>query len=79
MSTPRLKTKYQEEIAPALREEFKYSSPMATPKLVCIKLNMGVGDAAQNARLMDPAVEELTAIAGQRPIVTKARKSIAAF
>ena len=79
MPTPRLQTKYQDEIAPALLEEFKYSSPMATPKIVCIKLNMGLGEASQNARLMDPAVAELTAIAGQRPIVTKARKSIAAF
>ena len=79
MPTPRLQIKYQDEIAPALLEEFKYSSPMATPKIVCIKLNMGLGEASQNARLMDPAVAELTAIAGQRPIVTKARKSIAAF
>ncbi len=79
MPTPRLQTKYQEEIAPALLDEFKYSSTMATPKIVCIKLNMGLGEASQNARLMDPAVAELTAISGQRPIVTKARKSIAAF
>jgi large subunit ribosomal protein L5 len=79
MPTPRLKTKYLEEIAPALRQEFNYSSPMAAPKLICIKLNIGMGAASQNARLMDSAVEELTAIAGQRPIVTKARKSIAQF
>jgi hypothetical protein len=68
-----------EEIAPALQQEFNYSSPMATPKLVCIKLNIGMGAASSNARLMDAAVEELTAIAGQRPVVTKARKSIAQF
>ena len=79
MPSPRLKTKYLEEIAPALQQEFNYSSPMATPKLVCIKLNIGMGAASSNARLMDAAVEELTAIAGQRPVVTKARKSIAQF
>ena len=58
MPTPRLKTKYLEEIAPALLQEFNYSSPMAAPKLICIKLNIGMGAASQNARLMDSAVEE---------------------
>ena len=75
----RLKEKYREEVAPALAKEFEYSSPMAVPKIVLVKINIGLGEATQNARLIDVAVEELGAIAGQRPVVTKARKSIAAF
>ena len=75
----RFRQKYLEEAAPALQKEFGYTSPMAIPKIACIKLNMGLGEAISNSRLMDAAVEELGAIAGQRPVVTKARKSIAAF
>ena len=79
MPTPRMKTKYKGEIAGALLKEFGYSSPMGVPRLVAIKINMGLGEATQNSRLIDGAADELAAIAGQKPIVTKARKSIAAF
>jgi large subunit ribosomal protein L5 len=75
----RLKTKYRDEVVPALRKEFGYSSPMAIPKIVKIHINMGLGEAIQNARLLDAASKELAMIAGQKPVVTKARKSIAAF
>ena len=75
----RMRQKYQDEVAPALLKEFKYSSSMAIPRIAAVKLNMGLGEAIANNRLMDAAVEELTAIAGQKPIITKARKSIAAF
>ena len=75
----RLKEKYRGEVAPALAKEFEYTSPMAIPKIVLVKINVGLGEATQNARLIDVAVGELGAIAGQRPVVTKARKSIAAF
>jgi large subunit ribosomal protein L5 len=75
----RLKQKYLDEVAPALRQEFGYSSPMATPKVAAVKLNMGLGEAISNNRLLDAAVDEMAAIAGQKPVVTKARKSIAAF
>lgn len=75
----RLKIKYRDEVAPALRKEFGYSSPMAVPRIAMVKLNIGLGEATQNARLMDGAVAELGAIAGQRPVITRARKSIAAF
>ncbi len=75
----RLKEKYTQEIAPALAKEFGYSNPMSIPKVQKIVLNMGLGDAIQNAKILDVAVNELTAIAGQRPVVTKAKKSIAQF
>ena len=75
----RLKERYLKEIAPALKKEFGYSSPMAVPKLVKITVNIGLGEATQNVRLMDPAVQELGQITGQRPVVNKAKKSIAAF
>lgn len=75
----RMRKKYLEEAAPALQKEYGYSSPMAVPKIAFIKVNMGLGEAIQNSRLLDSAVQELAAITGQRPIVTKARKSIAAF
>lgn len=75
----RLRAKYQDEVAPALLKEFGYSSPMAIPRIAAVKLNMGLGEAISNNRLMDAAVEEMAAIAGQQPVVTKARKSIAAF
>ena len=75
----RLKEKYRTDVVPALGKEFVYSSPMAIPRIALVKINMGLGEATQNARLIDTAVEELSAIAGQRPVVTRARKSIAAF
>ena len=77
--TPRLKQKYAQEVRPALAKEFSCSSPMAVPKVAMIRLNIGLGEAIQNSRLMDAAVTELARIAGQRPVVTRARKSIAAF
>ena len=76
---PRLKKKYREEIAGALREEFNYSNVMQIPGLVKIVVNMGVGDAARDSKVIDAAVRDLTQITGQKPQVTKARKSIAQF
>lgn len=78
-TTPRLKTKYREEIAGKLFEEFSYENVMQVPGLVKIVVNMGVGDAARDSKLMDGAVRDLTTITGQKPAVTKARKSIAQF
>ncbi|MGW7241831.1 50S ribosomal protein L5 [Streptomyces sp. NPDC054804] len=78
-TTPRLKLKYREEIAGKLRDEFKYENVMQIPGLVKIVVNMGVGDAARDSKLMDGAVRDLTTITGQKPAVTKARKSIAQF
>lgn len=75
----RLKEKYQNEIVPALVEKFNYSSVMAVPKVEKIVINMGVGDAVSNAKALDKAVEELTQITGQKPLITKAKKSIAGF
>src|SRR5690625_2381343 len=74
-----LKQMYQDEIIPAMMEKFNYKSVMQVPKIEKIVLNMGVGDAVQNARALDSAVEELTLISGQKPIITRARKSIAGF
>ncbi|BCL30084.1 50S ribosomal protein L5 [Streptomyces aurantiacus] len=76
---PRLKTKYREEIAGKLHEEFSYENIMQIPGLVKIVVNMGVGDAARDSKLMDGAVRDLTIITGQKPAITKARKSIAQF
>jgi len=76
---PRLKTRYREEIAPTLREEFSYSNVMQTPGLVKIVVNMGVGEAARDSKLIEGAIRDLGAITGQKPQVTKARKSIAQF
>ena len=78
-STARLKTRYLEEIRPALIERFGYSSPMQAPKLSKITLNMGVGDAKQDSKVLKAAQEQLATIAGQQPSVRRARKSIAAF
>ena len=75
----RLKTKYNEEAIPALVKEFNYTSVMQAPKLEKIVINMGVGDATQNSKLIEGAVDDLTKITGQKPVVTKARKSIAGF
>ena len=78
-TTPRLKTKYREEIAGKLRDEFKYENVMQVPGLVKIVVNMGVGDAARDSKLIEGAIRDLTTITGQKPAVTKARKSIAQF
>jgi large subunit ribosomal protein L5 len=75
----RLAERFKQEVAPALVQRFGYSSPMAVPRLTKIVLNMGVGEATGDVRLLDQAVEELAVIAGQRPAVTRARKSIANF
>jgi large subunit ribosomal protein L5 len=75
----RLKQHYLKSVVPALIQEFGYKNPMAVPKLAKISLNIGLGEATQNAKLMDGAVAELAQIAGQKPVVTKAKKSIAAF
>lgn len=76
---PRLKKKYRETIKPALNEEFNYGNPMQIPGLVKIVVNMGVGEAARDSKIIDGAIRDLTAITGQKPAVTKARKSIAQF
>lgn len=75
----RLKAKYESEVRPALTDKFNYTSVMAVPKIDKVVLNMGVGDATQNSKLLDEAVEELGLIAGQKPLITKAKKSIAGF
>src|SRR5690606_1800877 len=75
----RLKEKYLNEIVPSLMEKFNYKSVMQVPKVEKIVINMGVGDAVQNAKNLDMAVEELTLITGQKPVVTRAKKSIAGF
>ncbi|MBS4179661.1 50S ribosomal protein L5 [Lederbergia citrea] len=75
----RLKEKFQKEVTPALMSKFNYKSVMEVPKLEKIVINMGVGDAVQNAKVLDNAVEELTLITGQKPVVTKAKNSIAGF
>jgi large subunit ribosomal protein L5 len=77
--TPRLKARYREEIVPALREQYSYGNPMQVPGLVKIVVNMGVGQAAKDSKLMDGAVRDLTLITGQKPLVQRARKSIAQF
>ena len=75
----RLKYKYLEEVAPALMKEYNYKSTMETPKVEKVVINIGVGDATKNAKLLEESVAELTAITGQKPIITKAKKSIASF
>ncbi|MCB9039199.1 MAG: 50S ribosomal protein L5 [Lewinellaceae bacterium] len=76
---PRLKKKYREEVVPALMEQFQYGSIMEVPRLVKICLNQGVGDATQDKKLVDNALEEVAIIAGQRAVPTKARKSVSNF
>src|ERR1700736_2595761 len=75
----RLKQHYQKSVVPALTKEFGYKNVMAVPRLDKISVNIGLGEATQNAKLMDGAVNELAQIAGQKPVITKAKKSIAAF
>jgi len=77
--TPRLKTKYREEILPALREEFGHPNVMMVPGVTKVVVNMGVGEAARDSKLIEGAVADLTLITGQKPQVTRARKSIAQF
>jgi large subunit ribosomal protein L5 len=76
---PRLRTRFEKEVAPALLKELELKNPMAVPRLHKIVVNMGVGEATQNAKVLDPAVNELGQITGQKPVVTRAKKSIAAF
>jgi large subunit ribosomal protein L5 len=79
MATARLKTRYQEEILPSLVERFGYSTPMQAPRIEKITVNMGVGDAKQDSKVLEQATEQLATITGQRPNVRRARKSIAQF
>jgi large subunit ribosomal protein L5 len=77
--TPRLKERYEQDVRGALLSRFAYRSPMQVPRLQKVTLNMGVGEAKQNSRALDEAVEQLALIAGQRPVITRAKKSIAGF
>jgi large subunit ribosomal protein L5 len=76
---PRLRSRFEKEVAPALLKELELTNKMAVPRLHKIVVNMGVGEATQNAKVLDPAVNELSQIAGQKPVITRAKKSIAAF
>jgi large subunit ribosomal protein L5 len=76
---PRLLDKYKEDVAPALKNKFNYKSPMQIPKLVKVVINMGVGDVKDNPKALEAAVNDLTLISGQKPIVTQAKKSVANF
>jgi len=75
----RLKKKYDAEIVPELMKQFNYANPMQVPRVLKVSVNMGMGEATQNPKMIDTAVAELTAITGQKPVITKSRKSIAAF
>lgn len=75
----KLRELYKKQIMPAMVKQFQYTSPMAVPRLEKIVVNIGLGEAIQNAKLLDGAVEELAAICGQKPVITKAKKAIAAF
>jgi large subunit ribosomal protein L5 len=77
--TPRLKTRYQEEIVPALMKEFSYSNVMQVPRLTKIAVNIGLGEALQNSKAIEAATGDLATITGQKPVVTKARQSIAVY
>jgi large subunit ribosomal protein L5 len=79
MMAARLKERYQKEIAPAIAKEFGISNPMAIPRVNKIVINMGMGEAIANAKILDTAADELRAITGQKPVITKAKKSIASF
>ncbi len=76
---PKLQEKYQNEVVPALKEQFQYKNPMEVPKLVKICLNQGVGAATQDKKLVDTAAEEISLVAGQKAVVTKAKKSVSNF
>ncbi|HAE84565.1 MAG TPA: 50S ribosomal protein L5 [Ktedonobacter sp.] len=75
----RLKEKYQQEVVPALRKEFNYKNPMQVPGVHKVVVNIGMGEVIQNAKAMDAAVSDLAAITGQRPVITRAKRSVAAF
>jgi large subunit ribosomal protein L5 len=75
----RLKERYQKEVAPAIAKEFGISNPMAIPRVQKVVLNMGMGEAIANAKILDTAADELRAVTGQKPVITKAKKSIASF
>ncbi len=77
--TPRLKEKYRDEVRPALQEQFGYRNPMQVPRLVKIVVNMGVGEAARDSKMLEGAIRDLATITGQRPQIRRARKSIAQF
>lgn len=79
MAKNRLQEKYRNEVAPALMEEFSYESVMQVPRITKVVINIGVGEALDNAKALDGAVEDVRRIAGQQPVITKARKSVAAF
>jgi large subunit ribosomal protein L5 len=79
LEPPRLKVRYSKEIVPALMKHFSYKNVMAVPKLEKIVINMGLGEAIANAKILDVAVDEISRIAGQRPVITRAKKSIANF
>ena len=79
VTRPRLRERYHAEIAPALTEQFSYANPMQVPRVVKVVVNMGVGEAAKDSKLMDGALRDLTAITGQKPAVRRARTSIAQF
>jgi large subunit ribosomal protein L5 len=76
---PRLKEQYRNQVVPAMMEEFRYQNQMQVPRLEKIVVNIGLGEALQNAKVLDTAAQDLRAITGQQPIITRARKSIAAF
>ena len=75
----RLKEKYQTEVVPALQKEFDYNNPMQVPSVHKVVVNIGMGEAIQNAKAMDAAVSDLSSITGQRPVITRAKRSVAAF
>ncbi len=77
--TPRLKTRYRDEIVPALMKEFSYSSVMQAPRVQKISVNIGMGEALQNSKALEAAAGDLAIVTGQKPVITKARRSIAAF
>ena len=79
MTMARLRTKYKEDVVPAMIKEFGYKNPMQVPKLNKITINVGLGEATQNAKAIDSAVIDITAITGQKPVVTKSKKAIANF
>jgi large subunit ribosomal protein L5 len=77
--TSRLKEKYTQEVMPALQKEFNYKNPMQVPAINKVVVNIGMGEAIQNAKAMDAAVTDLSTITGQRPVITRAKRSVAAF
>jgi large subunit ribosomal protein L5 len=79
LGTPRLKDYYRDECVPQMMQEFRYKSPMQVPRLKKVVVNIGLGEAIQNIKLLESASAELTAVTGQKPVVTRAKKSIAAF